>query len=140
MKKSRIPLPDPAEIERIRPVPVLILEVGGKRFHARPEQNPAGAALVEKLASVTVTVAIFEDGGFASAAPLPFDLPRSDAEITAKRGDLLLGPEGQIAVCRDEAKGHFTRVARIGWVTKEDLIAAFAGGAAEAKLFVEWSE
>lgn len=137
MKKE---IPDVPDYEAIKPRAVLMIEVGGKRFYASFEGNPAASAFTEKLNSGALTVDVCDRGGLEKTGPLPYNLPQSDKEITTTPGDVILYNENRIALCCGEAEKNCTRLARIGNVTKEKLLEALGTGGAQVTFSLEWSE
>ena len=126
--------------DSIRPVPVLVIEANGRLFYASLEDNASAKALTEKLNSGPITVEMHDYGSFEKVGPLPWELPRTDTEITTVPGDVILYQGTQITIYYDENTWTFTRLARIGNATKEELLQAFGDGDVSVKLYLEWSE
>ena len=128
------------DIEPIRHTCVLVIEVNGKIFYANFEDNSSAEALKEKLNPGAITVDMRDYGGFEKVGALPWDLPRNDTQITTKPGDVILYQGNQITVYYDENTWNFTKLAVIGNVTKDELLAAFGSGDASVKFSLEWGE
>ena len=122
------------------PTPTLVIAVGGSAFYAALADNPSAAALAEKLSSAPIEVHMRDYGGFEKVGPLPWELPRSDASITAGPGDVILYQGSQITVYYGQNTWDFTRLATIENVTREELLAALGEGEADVSFWVEWSE
>ena len=128
------------DTEPIRQTCVLVIEANGKVFYANFEDNSSAGALKEKLNSGAITVDMHDYGGFEKVGALPWDLPRNDRQITTEPGDVILYLGNQITIYYDENSWNFTRLARIGNATKDELLAALGNGDASVKFSLEWGE
>ena len=128
------------DIETIRQTCVLVIEVNGKIFYANFEDNSSAEALKKKLKSEAITVDMHDYGGFEKVGSLPWDLPRNDMQITTEPGDVILYQGNQITVYYDTNSWNFTRLARIGNTTKDELLAALGDGDVSVKFSLEWGE
>ena len=128
------------ETEHIVKTCVLVIEVNGKKFYANFEDNSSAEALKEKLNSQAITVDMHDYGSFEKVGSLPWNLPRNDMQITTVPGDVILYQGNQITIYYDTNSWNFTRLARIGNVTKDELLAALGKGDARIKFSIEWSE
>ena len=128
------------ETETVKPIPVLVVEANGSRFYAVLEDNSSAKALIEKLNSGPVTIAMHDYGNFEKVGPLPWELPRNDTSITTVPGDVILYQGNQITIYYDENTWNFTRLARIENTSKEALLKAFGNGDVSVKLYLEWGE
>ena len=124
----------------IQPVPTLVIAANGKVFYGELEDNPSAQAFIEKLSSEAIEVEMHDYGHFEKVGPLPWSLPRTDETITTGPGDVILYQGNQITIYYDQNTWDFTRLARIGDVTKEALLEAFGDGNVTVKLWIEWSE
>ena len=124
----------------VRPTPTLVIEANGKVFYAHLEDNSSADALVEKLNSGGITVEMQDYGGFEKVGPLPWSLPRNDTQITTAPGDVILYQGDKVTVYYDENSWEFTRLAKIGNVTREKLLDAFGDGDVTVRFSLEWSE
>ena len=124
----------------VKSTPVLVIEVNGKQFYATPENNPSAKAFIEQLNSGGIEVEMHDYGGFEKVGQLPWELPGSDEDITTKPGDVILYQGDQITIHYDRNTWNFTRLARIGSVTKERLLEAFGDGDVTVSFWLEWSE
>lgn len=127
--------------EVIRPTPELVIEVNGRTFYAHPEDNPSAEEFIEKLSREgAIEVAMRDYGNFEKVGPLPWTLTRSDEDITTVPGDVILYQGNQITIYYDTNQWNFTRLARIGNATGEELLEAFGSGDVTVTFWVEWSE
>ena len=122
------------------PTPTLVIEAGGRTFYADPEDNSSAEAFMEKISREPLEAELHDYGGFEKVGPLPWELPTNDEEITTEPGDVILYQGDQITIYYDENTWSFTRLAKIGNVTKEDLLEAFGEGDVTVTFRIEWSE
>ena len=128
------------QAEAIQPMPTLVIEAGGKTFYAVLEDNSSAAEFAEKLSDGPITVDMHDYGNFEKVGSLPWSLPRNDTSITTEPGDVILYQGNQITIYYDQNTWDFTRLAKIGDVTREDLLSAFGEGDVKVELWIEWSE
>ena len=119
---------------------VLVIEANGKIFYANFEDNSSAEAMKEKLNSEAITVDMHDYGSFEKVGALPWDLPRNDTQITTEPGDIILYQGNQITVYYDTNSWNFTRLARIGNTTKDELLAALGDGDVSVRFSLEWGE
>ena len=129
-----------AEAEAMQPVPTLVIEANGRTFYADLEDNSSADALTEKLSRESLELDLHDYGSFEKVGSLPWTLPRNDISITTVPGDVILYQGNQITIYYDENTWEFTRLARIGNVTTEDLLSVFGTGNVTVKFRIEWSE
>ena len=72
--------------------------------------------------------------------PLPWELPRNDEQITTEPGDIILYQGNQLTIYYDENTWSFTRLGKIKYVTKEELLEALGDGDVTVSFWLEWSE
>ena len=120
--------------------PTLVIAANGKVFYAALEDNSSAAAFAGELSSAEIEVEMHDCGSFEKTGSLPWILERSDERITAEPGDIFLYRGDQITLSCGRSAGDFTRLAKIGNVTEEELREAFGDGDVTAALWVEWSE
>ena len=128
------------EIEAIRPRAVLVVKVGERVFYASFEDNDTAKAFLKKPSPGELVLEMKDDGENAFTGELPWTLPRSDKDITAVPGDLILFGENVLALNYGEQKGVLTRLARIGNVTKEEFREVLGGDTVTVRMYPEWSE
>ncbi len=126
--------------DAIRPVPTLVIEANGRTFYVTPADNPSAKALIEQLSHGQIELELHDYGSFEKVGPLPWDLPRSDEDITTAPGDVILYQGNQITLYYDENTWNFTRLGRIEGATREGLLSVLGEGSVTVKLWVEWSE
>ena len=124
----------------IRPVPVLVIEANGAVFYASFADSPAAEAFAEQLSTGALEIELHDYGDFEKVGALPWELPRSDASMTTKPGDVLLYQGNQITIYYDENTWSFTPLAQIGGATREMLLDAFGEDSVTVTFRVEWSE
>ena len=128
------------DIEAIRQTCVLVIKANGKVFYAHFEDNSSAEALKKKLNSEAITVDMHDNGSFEKVGSLPWDLPRNNTQITTKPGDVILYQGNQITICYDINSWNFTRLARIGNKSKDELLAVLGEGDVSVKFSLEWGE
>ena len=128
------------DIETIRQTCVLVIEANGKIFYANFEDNSSAGALKEKLNSEAITVDMHDYGSFEKVGTLPWELPCNDTQITTEPGDVILYQGNQITLYYDTNNWTFTRLARIGNATKEELLATLGDGNVSVRFSLEWGE
>ncbi len=119
---------------------VLVLALNGQMFYADLMDNASAAALMDCLGEKPLELTLRGDGESDKEGTLPGSLPRSDAEITAGPGDLILRADSRITLCCGENTGVFTRLARIRGADREELLSALGEGDVQAVLWLEWNE
>ena len=124
----------------VRPTASLVMEVNGKIYYPDLEDNSSAKAFFEKLEEGKLVVDLHDYGGFEKVGPLPWDLPRNDEKITTVPGDIILYQGNQITVYYDENTWDFTRLAKINYVTKEELLDVLGEGGVTVSFWLEWSE
>ena len=131
---------DPEEFAAIQPVPTLAIEAGDRIFYADLEDNSSAEAFIEQLSREPVTLELHDYGSFEKVGPLPWALPRNDETITTEPGDVILYQGDQITIYYDENTWSFTRLAKIGSVTRDELLEALGPGDVTVRMWIEWSE
>ena len=126
--------------EPVAPTCVLVIKVGEKLFYANLEDNSSAKALVEKLNSGPITVDMHDYGNFEKVGSLPWTLPRNDEQITTVPGDIILYQGDQITIYYDKNSWSFTRLAKIGNTSREELLTALGDGDVSVSFSLEWSE
>lgn len=99
----------------------LAIEVNGQTYYAEFEANASAEAFIEKLQAEDLTAQLHDYGNFEKVGPLPWDLPRSDEQITTEPGDIILYQGNQITIYYDRNSWNFTRLAKIEGITGEEL-------------------
>ncbi|MBP5231283.1 MAG: hypothetical protein ILO68_06075, partial [Clostridia bacterium] len=133
---------DVEDSEAIRPRAVLVIDVREKRFYASLEATAAVSAFVEKLNPAPLKIEMGDSENGEMSGLLPWGLPDAGKRMTAVAGDFILREGNRIALCYDENEGDFTRLARIGNVSKEEILGAFgtSGEPFSASFSLEWGE
>lgn len=123
-----------------RSKPVLVVDTGKKKFYAVIEDNPSAEEFISKLKSEKITVSMKDYGGFEKVGNLPWKLQKSDKTITTEPGDIILYQGSQITIYYDKNTWSFTRLAKIGNTSKEELLEALGDSDALVTFSLEWSE
>lgn len=126
--------------EPVRPAAVLVFEAGDQKFYANLEDNPSAEAFAEKLRQEALTLELHDYGGFEKVGDLPWELPRSDEQITTEPGDIILYQGNQLSIYYDENTWSLTRIAKIGNASKDKLLSALGSGDVSVTVYLEWSE
>ena len=79
-------------------------------------------------------------GSFEKVGSLPWTLPRNDEQITTSPGDIILYKGNQITIYYDTNSWSFTRLAKIGITSKEELLDVLGEGNVTVLLYAEWGE
>ena len=68
------------------------------------------------------------------------ELRRNDEQITTEPLDVILYQGNHLTMYYDENTWNYTRLAKIGNTSKEELLAAFGKGDVNITMNLEWSE
>ena len=79
-------------------------------------------------------------GSLEKVGSLPWTLPRNDEQITTSPGDIILYKGNQITIYYDTNSWSFTRLAKIGITSKEELLDVLSEGNVTVLLYAEWGE
>lgn len=107
------------------------LEVNGQTMQATLEDNASAQAFADLLAQGPVTVSMDDYANMEKVGPLPQSLPRSDAQISAGPGDVILYQGDQITVYYGTNSWSFTRLAHVEGATADQMRAFLGTGAAD---------
>ena len=119
---------------------VLVIKTENKTFYAALEDNPTAKDFIEKLSPMCLNLDLYENGGYEKAGVLPFRVSGPQSFTTAEPGDIVLQDGDRISVCYADYTCGLTRLARIGGVTKDELISALGMGTVKVKMNLEWDE
>ena len=128
------------ELQVVRMSAELVLEVNGKRFYPELAENSSAEAFFKKLKEGKLDLELHDYGSFEKVGPLPWELPRNDEQITTEPGDIILYQGNQLTIYYDENTWSFTRLGKIKYVTKEELLEALGDGDVTVSFWLEWSE
>jgi rhodanese-related sulfurtransferase len=118
----------------------LTVDFGSRCLYAHLENNASAAALTEKLNAGSIAVTMTERDGAVYLGLLPWELPASEEEIRVQPGDILLRQDKQICICVEAGSGSYTRLARIGNCSGEQLLELLDAGDGGLCFWLEWSE
>lgn len=94
--------------------PTLEISVGRQTFYAKFEGNVSAKAFAGYLAGKSELALDMEDyGNFEKVAEIDTTLPRSDRQITAVPGDVILYLGNHVTIYYGTNSWNFTRLARI---------------------------
>ena len=91
----------------------LKITVGDHELLAAFEDNSSAREFRELLAQGPLTIEMKDYGGFEKVGPLGTTLTRSDTQITAQPGDVILYQGKQVTIYYGTNSWNFTRLARI---------------------------
>ena len=108
--------------------------VGGQERSATPADNASAAAFCGLLAKGPLTIPMQDYGGFEKVGPLGTSIVRSDEDIAAVPGDIILYQGDKVTVYYGKNRWTFTRLGHIDGATGENM-RAFLGDADPAVTF-----
>jgi len=130
----------PGEFMPEKPKPVLVIDTGKEKLYATFEDNRSADDFINKLSSSSISVKMEDYGGFEKVGDLPFSVTKSDSEITADPGDIILYEGNKITVYYGHNTYEFTKLASIGNTDGEKMKKALGEGSVTLKFSLEWSE
>lgn len=110
------------------------IRVGAAMLEVSAADTDAARELAERLRDGEVQVSLRAYGGFEKVGPLPWALPRNDAERTTAPGDVMLYQGDQIVIFLDSHSWEYTPLGTIEGATGESLAEALGSGDVEVKL------
>ena len=118
-------------------VPKLKMKIDGQELAVIWEDNESVDALIE-LASVSpVRVEMSMYGGFEQVGSLGTGIPRNDVQTTTQAGDIVLYSGDRIVVFYGSNSWAYTRLGRIGGMSRSELANLLSRGPAELILYTE---
>ena len=118
-------------------VPKLKMTIDGRELAVIWEDNESVDALIE-LASVSpVRVEMSMYGGFEQVGSLGTGIPRNDVQTTTQAGDIVLYSGDRIVVFYGSNSWAYTRLGRIGGMSRSELADLLSRGPAELILYTE---
>ncbi len=99
----------------------LNLTIGAVVLTATLEDNPATAALKEKLKGAPVTIDMTDYGGFEKIGDFGFDLPTSDGQTTTQPCDFVLYRGNRLVIFYGSNSWSYTCLGKIMGVTPAEL-------------------
>lgn len=118
----------------------LVIKANGSVYYASLAENSSSEAFSDKLSSGEIEVKMHDYGNFEKVGSLPWILPNNDEQITTEPGDIILYQGNQIIIYYGQNTWSFTKLAKIGSVTKEDLLSVFGDGNVTVAFSIEWNE
>ena len=102
--------------------PMLLLTIDGTAVEVQWENNAAVAELYA-LAQNVITVNTTAYGGFEQVGSLPQSFSRSDTQMTAQPGDIVLYSGNQLVVLFGSNSWSYTKLGHISGLSGDDLAA-----------------
>ena len=102
--------------------PMLLLTIDGTAVDVQWENNAAVAELYA-LAQNAITVNTSAYGGFEQVGSLPQSFSRSDTQMTAQPGDIVLYSGNQLVVLFGSNSWSYTKLGHISGLSGDDLAA-----------------
>ena len=100
--------------------PMLLLTIDGTAVDVQWENNAAVAELYA-LAQNAITVNTSAYGGFEQVGSLPQSFSRSDAQLTAQPGDIVLYSGNQLVVFFGSNSWSYTKLGHINGLSADEL-------------------
>ncbi len=110
--------------------------VGDTVLAATLEDNPATAALKEKLKAAPITINMSDYGGFEKVGDLGFDLPTSNERVTTQPCDFVLYQGKQLVIFYGSNSWSYTRLGKITNVTPTELKNVLGNGSVSVTLLL----
>ena len=102
--------------------PMLLLTIDGTAVDVQRENNAAVTELYA-LAQNSITVNTSAYGGFEQVGSLPQSFSRSDTQMTAKPGDIVLYSGNQLVIFFGSNSWSYTKLGHINGLSADDLAA-----------------
>ena len=112
----------------------LFITVNESKAEIILENNISVSALVERLRAGDITYTADDYGGFEKVGALGFSLPRDDAHIQTRPGDVILYQGNQIVLFYGENSWSYTRLGRIEGLSDAQLRAFLHAGEGEIQV------
>lgn len=113
------------------------ITVNGHILKAVLSDTKAARELSALLKKGAVTLTLNEYGSFEKVGTLPKNFTKSDAEITAQAGDIMLYQGNQITIFYGTNTWSYTRLGRIENATEKELAEIFGSGNVTVTLSVD---
>ena len=107
------------------------LKANGRTLVATLEGNASAQAFAALLAEGPLVVNLDDYANMEKVGTLPRSLPRSDARIDARPGDIILYQGNQITVYYGSNSWNFTRLAHVEGATADQMRAFLGEGAVD---------
>ena len=119
---------DSLEIGSKEEVREMNISVNGHILKAELADTQAAEELYELIKSNPLTLTLNEYGSFEKVGKLPQSFTKSDEQITAQAGDILLYQGNQMTIFYGENSWSYTRLGKIENTTAEELAEIFGDG------------
>lgn len=98
----------------------IFLTIAGRKVAVALEENAATKALTELLKGGDITYTASGYGGFEKVGELGHSLPRSDSQMTAQAGDVILYSGDKIVLFYGSNSWSYTRIGRVRDISAEE--------------------
>lgn len=100
---------------------MMFITINGKSVSCRLVDNAATRALHEKLSEGDLSYNAHEYGGFEMVGSIGFSLPASNAQLTAKPGDVVLYNDNNICIFAGQNSWSYTYLGRIEGMSDDEI-------------------
>ena len=119
---------DSLEIDNKKEVQKMNISVNGHILKAELADTQAANELYELIKNKPLTLTLNEYGNFEKVGKLPQSFTKSDEQITAQTGDIMLYQGNQMTIFYGENSWSYTRLGKIENVTEKELAEIFGDG------------
>lgn len=105
----------------------IFLTINGRKIAVKLEENAATAALIELLKQDDIIYTASDYGGFEKVGNLGHALPRTDTQMTAEAGDIMLYLGNQIVLFYGSNSWSYTKLGEIQGISEEEWKAVLTG-------------
>ena len=119
---------DSLEIDNKKEMQKMNISVNGHVLKAELADTQAANELYELIKNKPLTLTLNEYGNFEKVGKLPQSLTKSDEQITAQTGDIMLYQGNQMTIFYGENSWNYTRLGKIENVTEKELSEIFGDG------------
>jgi len=122
------------------PTAQLVMETNGRVLYPDLYENPAADEFFQRLRPKPLDVRLEDKNGIEKSGRLPWSLPSEGIRSDAIPGDIVLHGDDEISVCLGEGVKDVVRIAKLEYVSVEDLASILGCGGADVVFWLEWSE
>lgn len=119
---------DSLEIDNKKEMQKMNISVNGHVLKAELADTQAANELYELIKNKPLTLTLNEYGNFEKVGKLPQSFTKSDEQITAQTGDIMLYQGNQMTIFYGENSWNYTRLGKIENVTEKELSEIFGDG------------
>ncbi len=129
-----------SEYDSILPTAQLVMEANGKVFYPDLDDNHSAREFFDRLKPKVLEVRLEDRDGIEKSGRLPWSLPSEGIRSDANPGDIVLYGDDEIAICFGEGVRDVVRIARLRYVSAEELAGILGDGGVDVMFWLEWSE